>query len=452
MKIVPHLMAFAVFASSVALTTPARLWAQTAPSGEIQLLPAVASVELRQPASAEPLPPVAPRERPPVESVLPGDSRPQTTMSLADFEGLALANNPSLAQLASRVEALRGEWVQVGLPPNPVVGYVGSEIGNDGRAGQQGGFIGQEIVTGKKLALSRSVAAQDVRAAEQRLEAQRLRVISDVRIAFYDALVAQRRVQIADELVRLVQRGAEIADQFLKHGEGNQVDLLQARVELSGASILRENSTNDAAAAWRRLTAITATPAMPPAPLAGDLAAGAREIAFAQALEKLLTDSPELETARAEVACSRQALRRAAPAWSRFPTSTCRRWFNMITHRGTISPAFKSVFPCPSGIETKAAFAGLKASWLPPKAPWRDWSWTSSSGWRQSFNATLTLNSSDRLPAEYLAGRPCRVRLRRAAVGLAAAGQNGGGGDLRSFRIILMAPAPWSSRPNLLLP
>ena len=42
----------------------------------------------------------------------------------------------TLAQAAARVEALRGEWVQSGLYPNPRVGYQGLEIGDDGRAGQ----------------------------------------------------------------------------------------------------------------------------------------------------------------------------------------------------------------------------------------------------------------------------------------------------------------------------
>lgn len=233
-------------------------------------------------------------------------------MSLADFEGIALSNNPSLAQMANRLEAARGEWVQVGLAPNPVLGYVGSEIGNDGRAGQQGGYIGQEIVTGGKLSLNRQVAAQEVRAAEERLAAQHFRVVSDVRIGFFDALVAERRVRIAEELVRVGVKGSETADEFFTRGEGNRVDFLQARVEASTARILLENAVNDHAAAWRRLTAICGTPDMAPVTLTGDLEAEMPEIVFEDALERLLSSSPELGAARAAVSRSRQVLRRAA--------------------------------------------------------------------------------------------------------------------------------------------
>ena len=38
--------------------------------------------------------------------------------------------NPTLAQAAARVQAARAQCLQVGLYPNPVVGYQGSEIGN----------------------------------------------------------------------------------------------------------------------------------------------------------------------------------------------------------------------------------------------------------------------------------------------------------------------------------
>ena len=91
-------------------------------------------------------------------------------MTLADLETMALSQNPSLARACAMVQAAKGEWLQVGLMPNPIGGYSTMEIGEENTAGQQGGMIGQEIVMGRKLKLNRAVAAQQIRRAEQELQ------------------------------------------------------------------------------------------------------------------------------------------------------------------------------------------------------------------------------------------------------------------------------------------
>ena len=53
-------------------------------------------------------------------------------LSLAQLEQMATANNPAIAQAEARVAALRGRYVQVGLPPNPTIGYLANEIGDEG--------------------------------------------------------------------------------------------------------------------------------------------------------------------------------------------------------------------------------------------------------------------------------------------------------------------------------
>ena len=139
----------------------------------------------------------------PTELLPPGVNAPNAELTLAELEQLAIANNPALAQAEARVRALRGRWVQVGLPPNPSAGYIASEIGDEGKAGQQGGYVGQEFVTGGKLRLNRAIVSQEIQQAEQQLAAMQLRVQTDVREAYYAALIAQRRVDLASELLRV---------------------------------------------------------------------------------------------------------------------------------------------------------------------------------------------------------------------------------------------------------
>src|SRR5262245_55118087 len=63
----------------------------------------------------------------PPEAILPGAPAPPgpRSFTLCDLEGMALANNPTLAQASARVQAARGTWQQVGRYPNPLVGYQG---------------------------------------------------------------------------------------------------------------------------------------------------------------------------------------------------------------------------------------------------------------------------------------------------------------------------------------
>lgn len=249
----------------------------------------------------------------PPEPVPPGRVRGETerAMTLADLEAMALANSPVLARAISRVEAARGQWVQVGLRPNPVAGYSASEIGNEGRAGQQGAFIGQEFVTGGKLRLNRAVAAREIRVAEQQLAALRYRVLNDVRINFFEVLVAQRALDLWQELAEIGQRGVRAANELLQAQEVSRADLLQARVEANSARIQLANARNRYTAAWRRLTAVLGSPGMTPAPLAGDIEAGRPDITWDDALQQLLVASPELAAAQAEVDRARWAFERA---------------------------------------------------------------------------------------------------------------------------------------------
>lgn len=232
---------------------------------------------------------------------------------VSDLESIALANNPTLSQAAARVKAARANYVQVGLYPNPTVGYQGVEIGNEGRAGQQGVYLGQEFVLGKKLQLNRNAAAQAVRQAEQEFEAQRWRVVNDVRTGFYDTLVAQRKMEIIAQLQRIAEQGLDTANKLYKPPaqEVTEVDVLQAEIELGNAKVMAANATNAYLSAWRRLAATLGVPNMQPVGLTGDLEAGICELTWEQSLHQVMASSPELMAARAGVEQAKWALSRA---------------------------------------------------------------------------------------------------------------------------------------------
>ncbi|HHM12921.1 MAG TPA: TolC family protein [Planctomycetaceae bacterium] len=204
--------------------------------------------------------------------------------------------------------------MQVGLRPNPTIGYSGQQLGSGGQAEQQGGFLGQQFITGGKLGLNREIAAWEIRRAENEWEATRLRVLTDVRIAFYDVLIAQRRRELTSELVRISDQAVQAAQALFEGEEVSEADPLRARVEADTARILLQNAINAHVAAWRRLAALVGAPDMPLQQVEGKLNPDDMAMSWEEALAKLLAESPELAAAEADVEAARWAVQRAYAA------------------------------------------------------------------------------------------------------------------------------------------
>lgn len=311
-----------VFGSSVEAQPPVnRLGFEPAPASQVR----VHMVQNGAPADSrpEPLPQLHQTEEkdpsvtrtpaPEMQLATPQENipTPQVGTTLDELTEIALANNPTLVQAVADVQAARGNWVQVGLYPNPSMAYLGNQIGDQSRAGQQGGYIEQEFVRGRKLPLNREVAAREIAIAEQRLVAQRMRVVNDVKIQFYNTLVAQRMLHISQDLVGIGERGYKAANDMLEAKETGRIDVLQARIEVNNARIGVTNAQNRADAAWRRLASLVGMPGMEPSVVTGDLLADMPAFTWEGAIGRMLTESPELAATRIGVDRAVRALRRA---------------------------------------------------------------------------------------------------------------------------------------------
>jgi cobalt-zinc-cadmium efflux system outer membrane protein len=244
---------------------------------------------------------------PPVETPADDDQ-----LTLGEAESLALAFHPAVREAEGRLRAAQGNWVQVGLRPNPEIGYSGDEMGDAGTAGQQGGFISQEFVTAGKLRLNRSVASQEVAAALQRLELARLRVLTTVRTYYFDALAAERAVALARQLSDLASESVNVSEQRLKALDVPKVSLLQSQVERESAALLEEQATERQAAAWRRLNmAVGRNDTQMPA-LEDVLLRPLPDLQWETLRRRVLGGNPELAELRFAASRARWAVERAS--------------------------------------------------------------------------------------------------------------------------------------------
>ena len=232
-------------------------------------------------------------------------------MTLDEFELIAWANNPTLAQAAAKIDAMRGKWVQDGLCPNPKVLYKGDEMGNEGKSGFQGWAISQELVTGNKLGLSRAVADQQVRQAQFDRASQEWRVLNDVRIQFYSVLLAQRSVELNLELHKVAQAVAKTARDLHTAQEVSKIDVLQTKIEADTVQIQAAKSRQAYLSAWRKLISVIGTPDLPPTYVSGNLNDAVSDLQWETALHKILSGSPELCAAYAKAEGARLAVQRA---------------------------------------------------------------------------------------------------------------------------------------------
>lgn len=238
-------------------------------------------------------------------------SVPEQRLSLTELEQIALFNNPSIARLASLVNAARGNWVQAGLPPNPSVGYEGQQLGSGGLAEQHGVVFSQEVVRGGKLRLSRAVADQELARARHELATQQQRVLTDVRVAFYETLLAQRQIDVTSELVRISLEGTHAVEALYRAKEAARADVLQAQIEFENAEILATNARHRHLAEWQTLTAVVGNQLIPCQPLAGDAFVPPACFNYDETLARIQMASPEIAAAIAEIDRNRNALARA---------------------------------------------------------------------------------------------------------------------------------------------
>jgi len=222
-------------------------------------------------------------------------------LRLEDLEQMAVASNPTLAQAQANQRAAAGLARQAGLYPNPTVGYYGDEIrGGYIGGGKQGGFISQTIVLGGKLHAARRVAELEVSEVETSAQAQRVRILNNVRSYFYQVLAAQRLVEVRESLARLAADAAETSRQLSNIGHADRPDILQAEVEEQQAAMNLRVARQSLLASWRMLAAVAGKPDLPPARLQGDLDS-VPDLNYEESVAATLSHGPQIKFAQQAV-------------------------------------------------------------------------------------------------------------------------------------------------------
>jgi len=236
------------------------------------------------------------------------------TLRLDDLEQMALANNPTVAQVQANLRAAAGLARQAGLYPNPTVGYYGDEIrGGYSGGGKQGGFVSQTIVLGGKIRAGRRVAELQANEVETSGQMQRLRVLNNVRASFYHVLVAQRLVDVKRNLAKLAADVTQTSLQLGNIGQADRPDILQAEVEQQQANLGLRVAEQNLQASWRVLAAVVGKPDLALVRLDADLDA-LPDLNYEEWVAATLRESPAVKLAQQAVERTEASLIQARKA------------------------------------------------------------------------------------------------------------------------------------------
>jgi cobalt-zinc-cadmium efflux system outer membrane protein len=228
------------------------------------------------------------------------------TYTLLDVEKMALTNHPAIASAEAIRSKAAGLRQQVGTAPNPTLGYFGQQLA-DRNTDQHGIFVEQEFVRGDKLELNRQVLAHTSRAQTMESQTQRLRVLTDVRVRFYEAVAAQQSLDAINEFAKVAERGVEVATSRQEAEEGTLIETLQSQTLLSEVRLAAEQAEVTYRGAWADLSAIAGLPPDTPARLVTDLNTTTATMDWEEVYSQIIASSPELSTAHA-IVCEKQAL------------------------------------------------------------------------------------------------------------------------------------------------
>ena len=241
----------------------------------------------------------------PIEPPLPTSNG----MTLEQLVTLALDNNPAVKELAATTQKAAGYRTQVGLYANPTVGYQGQQRADRG-TDQHTIFAEQEFVTAGKLELNRRVQNEALRAQLQELEAQKLRVSTDIQTLYYQALGYQKQLDLIKEFRALMDKGFELAQQRLKAAEGSKIDVLQTKVQRNEIDLAYRQTQARYDAAWREIAATAGMQGLTPMPLVTEFPLTSETMSWDSVASTIVASSPEYAASQARISQARAELAR----------------------------------------------------------------------------------------------------------------------------------------------
>ncbi len=182
------------------------------------------------------------------------------SLTLADALARTLRGSPELAADDWELRAAEARKLQAGLRPNPtltleVENPTGSGTLKSGDQMETTLTLSQLIELGGKRPARVSEAEAGRAVVEWEYQVRRVEVLKETTLSFIDALAAQRRLELAEEVARVFEEAVALTRQRIAVGKVNAVEEIRAQVAGSSARLEVEQARRDVALARGNLAA-----------------------------------------------------------------------------------------------------------------------------------------------------------------------------------------------------
>jgi len=233
-------------------------------------------------------------ERTPRENI----PEPQQDLTLREVLKLVLMYSPALKGVSAEVRAREAETVQAGRVPNPEMGLAIDNFSGSGPySGQQSAEttvqLSQLIELGGDRAARTNAAAAEGRLAGWDYEAERLNVLTTATNRFIGVMAAQKRVELAEQLLSVAQESAAAAAKRVAAGKSSEIDRSSAEILVAQVRTQFERTKAELVAARRRLALLWDSGNVRFHEAVGSFPAG-RNVPPIEVLEGYLKDNPAI--------------------------------------------------------------------------------------------------------------------------------------------------------------
>jgi cobalt-zinc-cadmium efflux system outer membrane protein len=234
----------------------------------------------------------------------------QLTYQIDDVIDLALERNPAVKGAMGLIEQSRGIQIRAGAYPNPMIsGNSGHGILRDANTlvpsvetskareslTEYNGSIGQPLEWPGKRSARKHAAAAGLAGANAGFQETQLNLVSDVKIAFFDLLVAQRNLELARQNLIIVEDVRRIVKSRVRLGEAPQFEAIKAEVEVLKANQVVTRAENMVRVNRVILDTITAGALGVNYMVTGDFQRFPRELNLSMLVKRMLDGHPAIQ-------------------------------------------------------------------------------------------------------------------------------------------------------------
>ncbi len=191
------------------------------------------------------------------------EAAPPPTYEMGPIIDLALERNPAIAGAQGTLDQQKGFQIGAGAYPNPIVGGQGGrgsvrEPSNGLSVTEYSVSLGQPLEWPGKRSARQRAADAGYAGAGAGFSETRLNLIADVKTAFYDLLLAQQHLQLAQQNLGTVEEVRHIVATRVRLGEAPQFEAVKAEVEVLKAKQVVTRAENSVRAMRVALDTLTA--------------------------------------------------------------------------------------------------------------------------------------------------------------------------------------------------